>query len=67
MWTNKQASYPPGTSSGTGVDTLEPAPVTVTEPAVEAAAVLPMSNCVLVTSAPLCTSTVPELPAMPLV
>ena len=27
MWTNKQASYPPGTSSGTGVSTLpEPAP-----------------------------------------
>ncbi len=28
MWTNKQASYPPGTSSGTGVGTLEPAPTT---------------------------------------
>src|ERR1700732_2939663 len=28
MWTNKQASYPPGTPSGTGVTTLpEPAPV----------------------------------------
>jgi cytoskeletal protein CcmA (bactofilin family) len=26
MWTNKQASYPPGTSPGTGVGTLEPAP-----------------------------------------
>jgi cytoskeletal protein CcmA (bactofilin family) len=28
MWTNKQSSYPPGTSSGAGVSTLpEPAPV----------------------------------------
>src|SRR5467141_2252932 len=26
MWTNKQASNPPGTSSGTGVSTLEPVP-----------------------------------------
>ena len=33
MWTNKQASYPPGTSSGTGVGTLEPASAPVNAPA----------------------------------
>ena len=33
MWTNKQASYPPGTSAGTGVSTLpEPAPAPVIAP-----------------------------------
>ena len=39
--------------------------VTVTEPLVEAAAVVPIVSWpVVVTSAPLCTSTVPELPAV---
>ena len=36
MWNNKQASYPPGTSAGTGVTTLPepvPAPASVTAPA----------------------------------
>jgi cytoskeletal protein CcmA (bactofilin family) len=33
MWTNKQASYPPGTSAGTGVGTLpESAPTPATVP-----------------------------------
>ena len=35
MWTNKQASYPPGTSAGSGVTTLPepvPAPAPVTAP-----------------------------------
>jgi cytoskeletal protein CcmA (bactofilin family) len=32
MWTNKQSSYPPGTSPGTGVGTLEPAPAPAPAP-----------------------------------
>src|SRR6202049_4078400 len=32
MWTNKQASYPPGTSPGTGVGTIEPTPAPMTAP-----------------------------------
>jgi cytoskeletal protein CcmA (bactofilin family) len=43
MWTNKQSSYPPGTSPGTGVGTLEPAPAPAPAP-VTAPVTVPTRN-----------------------
>src|SRR6202521_878959 len=52
MWTNKQTSYPPGTSSGTGVSTLPelaPAPVPAHVPAHVPAPVTPPTRNALET------------------